>query len=62
MYPPYIRDAVLRFMGKDGSVISRSSKSMESVEYRAALGEDNKTFPPFKRILMAGRPYNPCNI
>ena len=43
-------------------VRSLSSKSMESMELSASLGKDNKTFLAFKRILVAGRTYNSCDI
>ena len=47
---------------KDCKIIQRSSKGMEPVELRSPLGEDNKTIPSFKRILMAGRSHTSCNI
>ena len=62
MRTPYIRDIVLRPLGKDCKIIQRSSTGMESVELRSPLGEDNKTIPSFKRILMAGRSHTSCNI
>ena len=33
------------------------AEGMESVEFRASLGEDDKTVPSFQRILVAGRTY-----
>ena len=62
LYPSYIRDAVLRSVGKNCTVLQRSSKGMESVEFRASLGEDNKTIPSFQRVPVAGRTYDSCNI
>ena len=38
------------------------AKSMESVVFCSALGEDDKTVPAFQRIFMAGRTYDPCHI
>ena len=35
---------------------------LEPVEQRTSLGEDNKTFPSFQRIPVAGRTYYSRNI
>ena len=49
-------------VGKNCKVLQRSSKGMESVEFRSSLGEDYKTIPSFQRVPVAGRTYHSCNI
>ena len=60
----YIRDAVLRSVGKNCKVLRDTSKGMDrSVEFRSSLGEDYKTIPSFQRVPVAGRTYqDSCNI
>ncbi len=62
LHPPHVRDAFLRPVGEDCKILQGSSEGMESVEQRSALGEDDEAVPALQRVLVAGGPYDPCDI
>ena len=58
LYPPDVRDAVLRALPPHHPLLARSAEAVQPVVQRAALGKDEPSVPAPPRVPLAGGPHH----